>query len=300
MGHTQHSRTAGVRRGLRREVAGTIGLLADEQDFEAMRLYRSFTFDDHTTYLRQVEGLLKSQAAAGGYTTVTLFDPAEFTEFCRAEGLDPDSAISRTRFTAELAASGPGVAYQGQPMADLVPELVEEAVRQATWEFATSVLSRTGACAVCGQDVGRMAFARASYLVSRVIDALGEGAHHWVCSVLTDRESLHAVLHVDATEPDTVKVDESAAMEVTAVLALAIVSRRACAVIVRSSVPGEEDRVCGWHLKDEGFQPIPGGRVFDAYCTDADSGDLSAPEPGVNYCTAPKVDDSKPEGRHLH
>lgn len=187
MGHTQHSRTAGVRRGLRREVAGTIGLLADEQDFEAMRLYRSFTFDDHTTYLRQVEGLLKSQAAAGGYTTVTLFDPAEFTEFCRAEGLDPDSAISRTRFTAELAASGPGVAYQGQPMADLVPELVEEAVRQATWEFATSVLSRTGACAVCGQDVGRMAFARASYLVSRVIDALGEGAHHWVCSVLTDR-----------------------------------------------------------------------------------------------------------------
>lgn len=121
-----------------------------------------------------------------------------------------------------------------------------------------------------------------------------------MCSVLTDRESLHAVLHVDATEPDTVMVDESAAMEVTAVLALAIVSRRACAVIVRSSVPGEEDRVCGWHLKDEGFQPIPGGRVFDAYCTDADSGDLSAPEPGVNYCTAPKVDDSKPEGRHLH
>lgn len=300
MGHTHDNRTTGMHSVLRREVAGTIGLLADEQDFAAMRHYRSFTFDDHTTYLNQVEGLLKSLAEAGGHTTVRLFDPAEFTEFCAAEGIDPDDAGSRTRFTAELASTGPGVAYQGQPMADLLPELVEEAVRQATWEYATSILSRTGLCTVCGQDVGRMAFARASYLVSRIIEALGEGAHHWVCSVLTDRESLHAVLHVDATETDTAKLDESAAMEVTAVIALAIVSRRACAVVVRSSVAGQQDRVHGWHLKDEGLRPIPAGRVFDAYCTDANSGDLSAPEPGVNYCTAPDVADTEPDGRHIH
>ncbi|WP_306324264.1 MULTISPECIES: hypothetical protein [unclassified Streptomyces] len=300
MGQTQPSRTTSMRRVLRREVAGTIGLLADEQDFAAMRRYRSFTFDDHTTYLRQVEGLLKTLAAAGGHTTVTLFDPSEFAEFCTAEGLDPDSSTSRTRFTAELAATGPGIAYQGQPLADLVPELVEEAVRQATWDYATSVLSRTGPCAACGQDIGRMAFARASFLVARVIDAIGEGAHHWVCSVLTDRESLHAVLRIDAGEPGTVRVDESAAMEVTAVLALAIVTRRASAVIVRSVATGEEARVYGWHLKEEALQPIPAGRVFDAYCTDADSGELSAPEPGVNYCTAPAVDDTKQEGRHRH
>ncbi|MGY0487866.1 hypothetical protein [Streptomyces sp. WG-D5] len=300
MGHTHNGRTTSMRQALRREVAGTIGLLADEQDFAAMRHYRSFTFDDHTTYLRQVEALLKTLAAAGSHTTVTLFDPDEFAEFCRAEGVDPDDPTSRSRFTAELAATGPGIAYEGQPLDDLVPVLVEEAVRQATWEYATSVLSRKGPCSTCGQDIGRMAFSRASHLVARVIDAIGKGAHHWVCSVLTDKESLHAVLHIDADEPGTVKVDESAAMEVSAVLALAIVTRRACAVIVRSAVAGQEDRVYGWHVKEEGLRPIPAGRVFDAYCTDADSGELSAPEPGVDYCTAPEVDDTRPEGRHLH
>ena len=46
MAYTDH-RT--LRRVLRREIAGTIGLLTDEHDFRAMRRYRSFTFADQRT-----------------------------------------------------------------------------------------------------------------------------------------------------------------------------------------------------------------------------------------------------------
>ena len=80
-----------MRRTLRREAPSTIGLLADEQDFAAMRRYRTFAFDDHTDYLQQVEGLLRTLAAQGSHTTVALFDPEEYAEFCADTGLDPDT-----------------------------------------------------------------------------------------------------------------------------------------------------------------------------------------------------------------
>ncbi|MFJ9040837.1 hypothetical protein ACIRF8_30215 [Streptomyces sp. NPDC102406] len=296
---TQHTGTTGARHILRREVAGTIGLLADEQDFTEMRRYRSFTFDDHTAYLRQVEELLASMAAEGGHTTVALFDPEEYAEFCADTGLEPDTPTSRTRFTAELASTGATVPYEGQPLADLVPDLVEEAVRQATWEYASSVLARTGPCAVCGQDIGRAAFGRASYLVARAIDTIGEGFHHWVCSVPTGKQTLLAVLRIDAGAPGSVRMEETAAMELTTVMALAIVTGGSCALVVRTTRDGSA-RVYGWRLKDERLHPLTAAQVFDAYCTDAASGDLTAPEPGVDYCTAPEVEDRAPETRHRH
>ena len=74
MAHTDTT----MRRTLRREAPSTVGLLADAQDFAAMRHYRTFTFDDHTVYLQQVESLLKTLTAQGVHTTVALFDPEDF------------------------------------------------------------------------------------------------------------------------------------------------------------------------------------------------------------------------------
>ena len=187
MAHTDHQT---MRRVLRREIAGTIGLLTDEQDFRAMRRYRSFTFDDHTAYLQQVEALLRSRASQGSHTSVALFDPQEYAEFCADSGLDPDTPSSRTRFTAELAATGPAMLYEGQPLADLLPALVDEAVRQATWEYATTLLARLGACASCGEDIGRAAFTRASSLLVRILDTARPGNRHLVCSVSGAPETL--------------------------------------------------------------------------------------------------------------
>jgi len=297
MAHTQHQT---MRRVLRREIAGTIGLLTDEQDFTAMRRYRTFAFDDHASYLRQVETLLRTLASRGGHTTVALFDPEEYAEFCAERGLDPDTAAGRTRFTAELAATGATVPYEGQPLDALVPRLIDEAVRRATWEYATTLLSRIGSCASCGEDIGRAAFLRASDLLVRVLDASGPGERHLVCSVSTAPEALVAVLRTDEGRRGTPHLDEAEALAFTTVLALGIATRTAAGLVMRTSTPHGADRVCGWRLRGEGLEPLTAGEVFDAYCTDAESGDLVSPEPGVDYCEPPDLGEDGPATPHTH
>ncbi|MEW2265704.1 hypothetical protein ACGF5T_32990 [Streptomyces sp. NPDC047853] len=295
MAHTDQT----TRRVLRREIAGTIGLLADEHDFRAMRRYRSFTFDDHPTYLRQVEALLRARAAQGTHTTVALFDPEEYAAFCAVSDLDPDAPASRTRFTAELAAGGPTVAYEGQPLADLLPALVEAAVRQATWEYASTLLARLGRCATCGEDLGRAAFARASRLLRRVLETAPPGNRHLVCSVSGAPETLVSVLHADEDLDGTPHVDEAEALEFTGVLALGLATHSPGGLVMRVSTSGGPDRIHGWRLRGYGLEPLTAGEVFDAYCTDVESGDLISPESNVDYCAPPDLgDDHLPPGHH--
>lgn len=297
MAHTDHQT---LRRVLRREIAGTIGLLTDEHDFRAMRRYRSFTFDDHQLYLRQVEALLKTRASQGSHTTVALFDPQEYADYCAETGLDPDIPSSRTRFTAELATTGPTVPYQGQPLTDLVPVLVDEAVRQATWEYASTLLARLGACASCGEDIGRAAFTRASDLLVRILDTAGPGNRHLVCSVSTIPETLLAVLHADQDDEGALQLDEAEALEFTTVLALGIATKSPGGLVMRTSAPGTTDRVYGWRLRGEGLTPLTAGEVFDAYCTDIETGDLISPESDVDYCVPPDLGEERETGGHHH
>lgn len=297
MAHTRHD---SMRRTLRREVVGTIGLLADAEDFTAMRRYRTFTFDDHDTYLHQVEGLLQTLAAQGRHTTVALFDPDAYAEFCAESDLEPDTPASRTRFTAEVAATGPTVPYTGQPIAELLPQLVEEAVRQATWEHATSLLARLGECADCGQDIGRAAFDRASQLLVQVLDAGGPGVHHFVCSVTTDHETLLAALHVEATGDGRFTLDEAEGLEFTTVLAAAIASQAPGGLVMRTIPADGPDRLHGWRLREERLLPLTAAEVFDAYCTDSYSGEPVAPESGVEYCAGIPLLDDDPRGHREH
>ncbi|MFJ7901996.1 hypothetical protein ACIQ6V_16155 [Streptomyces sp. NPDC096198] len=296
MTHTEH-RT--MRRMLRREIAGTVGLLTDQDDFTAMRRYRSFAFDDHTTYLEQMEALLRTLTAEGTHTTVTLFDPQEYAAFCADRGLEPDAPSSRTRFTAELAATGPVIPYEGQPLEELLPDLVDEAVRRITWQYATTVLSGLGACASCGEDIGHAACARASHLLTRVLDTAGPGHRHLVCSVSVPPEALVAVLHADEEPDGTHRIDEAEALEFTTVLALGIATRAAGGLVMRTTAPDSTDRVYGWRLRGERLEPLTAGEVFDAYCTDVETGDLVSPESGVDYSTPPDLDD-EPMRDHPH
>lgn len=297
MAHTDHQT---MRRVLRREIAGTIGLLTDEHDFRAMRRYRSFTFDDHTRYLQQVEALLRTRASQGSHTTVALFDPEEYADFCADTGLDPDIASSRTRFTAELAATGPTVPYDGRPLTDLVPDLIDEAVRQATWEYASTLLARLGACASCGEDIGRAAFTWASGLLARILDTAPRGNHHLVCSVSGAPETLVSVLHTDTDTDGATRLDEAEALEFATVLALGLATQSPGGLVMRTSAPGTTDRIYGWRLRGEGLEPLTAGEVFDAYCTDVESGDLISPESDVDYCVPPDLGPAGPKPGHRH
>ncbi|MET7551081.1 hypothetical protein ABZS95_35715 [Streptomyces sp. NPDC005479] len=284
-----------MRRTLRREAPSTIGLLADEQDFAAMRRYRTFTFDDHTVYLQQVEGLLKTLAAQGVHTTLALFDPEEYAEFCAESGLAADAPASRSRFTAEIAATGATVAYTGQPIDTLIPLLVSRAVRQATWEYATMLLADLGECADCGQDIGRAAFDRASHLLMRTLETAGPGTHHLVCSTPTENEQLLAVLHTERGTTGPALLDSGEGAEFVTVLAVGIALERRGGLVLRTSNPGTPDRVHGWRLTRGSLVPLTAGEVFSAYCTDADTGDPVSPESGVEYCAGFDIGADEPE-----
>ncbi|MFD0008183.1 hypothetical protein ACFVJ4_38120 [Streptomyces sp. NPDC127178] len=285
---------------MRREVAGTIGLLTDEHDFHAMRHYRTFTFADFATYLTAVEDLLRNRASQGAHTTLALFDPEEYADFCADTGCDADSPSSRTRFTAELATTGPTLPYDGQPLADLIPALVDEAVRRATWEYASTLLARLGACTCCGQDIGRTSFAQASGLLTRILDTALPGHRHLVCSTSAVPETLAAVLHAD-TDPDGAsQLDEAEALEFTTVLALGLATRSSGGLVIRTTAPNTPDQVYGWRLRAGSIESLTAGEVFDAYCTDIGSGEPISPEPGVDYCVPPDLGPDATTPTHQH
>jgi hypothetical protein len=273
-----------MRRTLRREAPSTVGLLADEQDFAMMQRYRSFVFDDHRSYLQQVEGLLRALTAQGVHTTVALFDPEEFEEFCESAGLDPDSADSRTRFTAGIAVRGACLPYTGQSIERLIPLLINEAIRQATWEYATLVLADMGKCADCGEDIGRASFDRASHALKALLDGAGPGSHHLVCSIPAENEPLLCVLHAESGGDAPARLDHMTGAAFVTVLATGIALEGPGGVVLRTTVPGAHDKVRGWRLQGGRLAPLTAGEVFSAYCTDADTGEPVSPESGVEYC----------------
>lgn len=268
---------------LHREVPSIVGLLAGEDDFSAIRRYRSFGFDDHAVYLRQLDGLLRKLAAQGVHTTVALFDPVEYETFCADTRLDPDTPRSRSRYIAEVAVTGATVIYRGEPIHHLVPRLILAVEQRATWECATALLARAGAGGHLGEQAVRVAFGRASTAVRTLLDALGPGAHHLVCSVPADGAPLVAVVHVDPPEDGEPRTVEAEALVFCTVLACGIATRSAAGIVLRTCRPGAPDTVRGWTLQDSWLRPLTEAEVFAAYCTDADTGEPIPPEPGVEY-----------------
>ncbi|MER7790666.1 hypothetical protein [Streptomyces sp. NPDC097640] len=296
MAHTTQGgtdrRDRAARRALRREAPSTVALLAGEEDFAAMRRYASFAFDDHAAYLRQTEGLLRMLAAQGVHTSIALFDPAEYEEFCADSGIDPDTSVARTRYTADVAAAGPTVTYEGQPLDQLVQGLVGAAEQQATWEYATALLSRAGGCG-CGDDPGHAAFRRAQAALRRLLEAAGPGRHHVVCSVPANGAPLVAVVHAEATEV----VEGIEALIFSTVLACGIATNSPGGVVLRTTTPGAPDTVRGWALHQGWLRPLSEAEVFSAYCTDAETGEPVPPEHGVEYRPGiPLPDPEGPEG----
>lgn len=283
------ARTRTDARLLRREMPGTVGLLADAADFGAMRRYSSFLFDDHAAYLRQVEGVLRARAVQGAYTAVALFDPPGFARFCAERGLDADTSMSRCRYVAEAAGRGPAVPYGGQPMDRLVPQLLDAAARSRSRERAAALLAAAGKCGDCGEHRADAALTRAGAAVGRLTEALGPGSQHVVCTVRAAGFPLVAVARgAEATggEPPRLRTPDAEALRL--VLAAGIATSGAGGVVARTTrveaVGGPSaEWVRGWRLRDGWLEPLTEKEVYAAYCTDARTGAPLPPEPHVGY-----------------
>ncbi|MGW7577956.1 hypothetical protein [Streptomyces sp. NPDC054765] len=304
---SRHTDPSTARRALRREIPSSAAVLADEQDFTAMRRYPTFPFDDHRSYLRQMETLLRSLASQGVLTTVSLFDPAAYEKYCGDLGLDPDRPDSRSRYTAEVARTGATLTYRGEPMSQLLPLLVEEADRQATWDHASGLLARAGTCEECGDDLAHAAFARATQALQQLLAALGDGTHHLVCSVAAGEPPLLAVLHATGHDGARPRLAESEALVFCTVLAAGFALRTPGGLVSRTTTApndratpsdGPHDTVRGWSLSDSWPRPLGAAEVFTAYCTDAETGEPIPPEHRVDY--APGLPLTPPPDPHHH
>lgn len=286
--------------GLHREITGTLALLTDEEDFARMRRYRTFPFDTHTAYLAEADRCLQQRAAQGRHTTLTLFDPEEYEEFCAESGLEADAPDSRARFTAHLQSRGPAIPYEGRPLSELLPHLVDAAVRQATFAYASELLGDAGDCADCGESLGRAAFDHAAHLLVAVLQVAGPGDHHLVCSTSAPSGTLLADLDVTVTPDGAFRLEETDALDLTTVLASALATEAASGLVARTARAGEPDSVRGWRLREATLHPLSAAEVFDAYCTDTATGEPIPPEPGVDYRAAPALDLFHPGRPHGH
>lgn len=291
---------------LRREIPSTAAVLADAQDFAAMRRYRTFPFDDHHSYLQQLESLLHTLADEGVLTTLTLFNPAAYQAFCADLGLDPDHPGSRSRYTAEAAATGATLPYTGEPLADLLPRLIEETDRQETWEHASALLARAGTCTDCGTDLGHTAFTHATHALRQLLEGLGAGTHQLVCSIPVAEPPLLAILHTTADTTGHLQLSESSAVVFCTVLAAGLALLSPGGIVSRTTTDtappaAPQDTVRGWTLREGWLHPLTAAQVFTAYCTDAETGDPVPPEPGVHHAAGlpltPPPDTHRPHPR---
>lgn len=311
MAHTR-SRKRSRRRTLHREAPSIVAVLTDESHFARMRGYCSFAFDDHGSYLRQLEGQLRALAAQQVHARVALFDPVDFELFCQEERLDPDTPGSRARYVAEVATAGTTLPYRGQAMDQLLPQLRDAHTCRLTWQAGAEVLARAGSCARCGTDIGKAAFDRAVHALTLVLEAAGRGTHHLVASVAVPGTPLVTALDARRTSHGAVRAHESATLALTTALAAGFATSSHGGLVLRTDAvrdgtagggpgagPPARDVVRGWSL-DTGrcwLRPLSAAEVFTAYCTDPATREPVPPEPGVDH--APGFDLPHP-GDDLH
>jgi hypothetical protein len=277
------------------ETAGTMAVIADQTGFALMRRYPTFRFADHAAYLRHTEAVLRSLAERHAYTSVALFDPVGFADWCEQEGLDPDSAASRSRYAGEIAVHGATVPYQGQPIRRLVHQLLAEHERWTAWELGTDLLAEAGSCPVCGDPMPHCAFQRAAATLGAILERAEPGTHHLVCSLVAESGPLTAALHVDLGAGGAVRLAEPDALVLCTVLAAGLATGGSAGLVLRSvargpagQAPGPEE-VRGWSLHGGLLRALDEAEVRAAYRTDARTGEPLPPEPGVSYRDAPRI-----------
>lgn len=287
---------AGHRRALRREAPTVVGLLLTDEDFTAMTRYASFPFHDYGRYLHHLDGLLRTLHSQGSHVAVTLFDPNGYEDYCATTRQPPDTVATRTRYIAEVTTTRAAVPYTRQPLPVLRTELAHAADRRDTWERATDALMDAGTCPDCGQDLAHCAFDRASHTLLRIVEAMGPGSHHVVCSLPThDGPPLLAAVHLD-TDPDgEIRLAETDALVLCTVMAASSVTTRPGGLVVRTTDELGTDTVRGWSLRAGEPYPLSEAEVFDAYCTDPATGEPVPPEPGVVYRAGLRLPPPAPE-----
>ncbi|MFB8442675.1 hypothetical protein ACFC7A_26855 [Streptomyces niveus] len=124
------------------------------------------------------------------------------------------------------------------------------------------------------------AVARAADLVVAIFGSVGDGCHHLTVSVGGCGAAVPFHNVGEFTDADFGCVRDVVGL-------LACTGEWVGGAVVRSECVDGSSRVRGWRVMDGVACPLGRAEVFDAYCTDAFSGELISPVPGMVYLDAP-------------
>ncbi|MFD3728851.1 hypothetical protein [Streptomyces sp. NPDC058671] len=127
---------------------------------------------------------------------------------------------------------------------------------------------------------------RAAALLMGFFDAVGDGCHVLVVAASANGDSLSITVpfHKDGEAAD---VDPDDALEAMVILTLAAIVGGG--VVLRTCFADQTSEVRGWRLVEFYAKPLSASEIFSAYCTDAETGELIAPEWGLEYVDASRL-----------
>ncbi|MFJ3817839.1 hypothetical protein [Streptomyces sp. NPDC090056] len=127
---------------------------------------------------------------------------------------------------------------------------------------------------------------RSAALLMGFLSAVGNGCHHLVVAASANGATLPVSVpfHNDG---ETSELDPDDALE--AMMALTLAAMVGGGAVIRTIRTDQTSEVMGWRLVEFYAKPLSASEIFAAYCTDAVTGELIAPEWGVDYMAAPHL-----------
>ncbi|MFE9687508.1 hypothetical protein [Streptomyces sp. NPDC006285] len=129
-------------------------------------------------------------------------------------------------------------------------------------------------------------FDTAAQAFEALLDALGPGRHHLVCSAhsaLGSFASASATVECAPGDQDQANADYEGWLMFCHLLAQTSITFRDAAIFARTYTTDSTSVLRGWSVIEGWPQPMAAADVFAAYCTDLATGDPIPPEPGTDY-----------------
>ncbi|MCZ4610383.1 hypothetical protein O3S80_42800 [Streptomyces sp. Lzd4kr] len=129
-------------------------------------------------------------------------------------------------------------------------------------------------------------FETAAQAFKALLDTLGAGRHHLVCSAHTDQGSFASVSTTVDRAPDDqdlMEADGEGSLMFCHLLAQTSLGYRDAAIFTRTYASEDRAVLRGWRVTAGWPEPMEAADVFAAYCTDLATGDPIPPEPGTDY-----------------
>ncbi|MEY9948219.1 hypothetical protein ABH937_005322 [Kitasatospora sp. GAS1066B] len=151
-----------------------VAVVADPVDYRALRGLGLFAGGEFGRYLRRAECRLRAMTAEGVEVHLRVLEPTDYADFCAVRGLAPGEASARVAYAGDPELAGEPFVYRGEPLAELLPELVEDHLARVRISLARERLRQ--ALGGAAGPVARI-LERAGVLLRALAAGLGEGCH---------------------------------------------------------------------------------------------------------------------------